>query len=375
MPSATRLCQQIADKLRKAILDGEYVPGMTLPTLDALAGHFRASNKTVQKAIHALRKEGLVAPVRGKGIFVRTPPRAGKRSRRIGLVFAGGSDYLKTRPYPGLIVQELRKGLSRSRYSVVPIPLDEVEWVRVVEHVEQLGLAGIVLFEAESDRLVLDIRDLGLPIVSMDFDARRLGVPSVAFDNAFGVHQATKTLIELGHRHIVFVRPVYHHRAGGSPYLESVEEERISGYRIAMLDAELEPRVAEFPSTVDGFAEGMLGLFGRRPAPTALVCKGDFTAKLAAERALEMGFRIPEDLSIIGFGHGARLADGRKLATVRVDYRSMGRSAAKLMLEETASPTRAPERLILPAEVVVNQSISRPAGAGAVAEKGGGDAR
>ena len=49
MPDAARLYEQIADKLRKAILDGEYVPGMTLPTLDALAGHFRASNKTVQK--------------------------------------------------------------------------------------------------------------------------------------------------------------------------------------------------------------------------------------------------------------------------------------------------------------------------------------
>ena len=64
--------QQIRRQLRQRILDGQFEPGGTLPTIRSLAKSFNVSTKTVQKAIHALSQEGIIEAKRGTGLFIKT---------------------------------------------------------------------------------------------------------------------------------------------------------------------------------------------------------------------------------------------------------------------------------------------------------------
>ncbi|MFE0045757.1 GntR family transcriptional regulator [Streptomyces albireticuli] len=65
------LYQQVAAEIRKAITAGEFPPGAALPSESQLIARYGVSRPTVRNAIAALRAEGLVEVVHGKGSFVR----------------------------------------------------------------------------------------------------------------------------------------------------------------------------------------------------------------------------------------------------------------------------------------------------------------
>lgn len=62
---------QVAEALRVAIRQGTYEPGARLPTVTELAEQYGVAKMTVQRAVTALRDEGLVMSWQGRGTFVR----------------------------------------------------------------------------------------------------------------------------------------------------------------------------------------------------------------------------------------------------------------------------------------------------------------
>ncbi|MEN4397354.1 GntR family transcriptional regulator [Mycolicibacterium conceptionense] len=65
---------QVADAIRKAIMDGIYRPGQQLPTVIELTDHYKVSRLTVRDAFKVLSNEGLITSGRGSGTFVRKAP-------------------------------------------------------------------------------------------------------------------------------------------------------------------------------------------------------------------------------------------------------------------------------------------------------------
>lgn len=63
--------RQIADHLRSAIGDGQYLPGDRIPSIPSLSASYGVARQTVQRAIDQLRVEGLVLTRPGSGTFVR----------------------------------------------------------------------------------------------------------------------------------------------------------------------------------------------------------------------------------------------------------------------------------------------------------------
>ncbi|MEO3751756.1 GntR family transcriptional regulator [Streptomyces sp. B6B3] len=68
------LYRQVAAAIREAIAAGEYEPGSPLPSEAQLIARYEVSRPTVRNAISALRAEGLIEVIHGKGSFVRTAP-------------------------------------------------------------------------------------------------------------------------------------------------------------------------------------------------------------------------------------------------------------------------------------------------------------
>ncbi|WP_327224839.1 GntR family transcriptional regulator [Streptomyces platensis] len=68
------LYQQVAAEIRSGITAGEYKPGAPLPSESQLIDRYQVSRPTVRKAIAALRAEGLVEVIHGKGSYVRAVP-------------------------------------------------------------------------------------------------------------------------------------------------------------------------------------------------------------------------------------------------------------------------------------------------------------
>jgi GntR family transcriptional regulator len=68
------LYRQVAAAIRDSIASGEYPPGTLLPSETQLIERYRVSRPTVRNAVAALRAEGLIEVIHGKGSFVRGLP-------------------------------------------------------------------------------------------------------------------------------------------------------------------------------------------------------------------------------------------------------------------------------------------------------------
>lgn len=354
------LHDKVAAQIEVYIKESSFDYNSRLPSIESLAKTFSVSKAIMQKAVKILCGKGIIEARSGKGITVKTVLARPKKSKRVGLVILQPPAYVnKSKIYPGKVVDTVRHDLAKAGYKLEIFSLENVEALTIAETVRKARFDGLILLEVDNDYLVRELRGHQLPIVSMDYDAFRLGVSSVCFDNTTGTFDAVDHLIRVGHRHITFMLPnLTWQTPGTNPYLNKVQDERIIGYRLAMHHAGLVQRIFEY--TRWDTRSQLLEVFGPRPAPTALVFVDDIQAETIIRLAADMGFRIPEDISVAGFGDSGReYAPGRRLASVRVDMTGMGAAAARLLLDEMAVGERRLKRIILPVEFIPGDSIAQ----------------
>lgn len=180
-------------------------------------------------------------------------------------------------------------------------------------------------------------------------------VPAVGATNWQGGLDATRHLLDLGHRRIGMV-------AGPDRMLCS--RARVNGYRAALESAgvPLDPalvRVGEF-SHAAGYAEGRKLLRARR-RPTAIVAGDDLQALGVYEAARELGLRIPDDLSVVGFDD-LELAQwvGPPLTTVHQPLAEMAAAAARIVVDLARGRQPTATRIQLATRLVERGSTAAP---------------
>ncbi|MGW2938868.1 GntR family transcriptional regulator [Streptomyces sp. NPDC001156] len=70
---------QIRDVILQRIKDGTYPPGSKIPSIVAIATEFDVVNSTAQRAMEAVRAEGLTRSEKGMGTYVLTPKERSSR--------------------------------------------------------------------------------------------------------------------------------------------------------------------------------------------------------------------------------------------------------------------------------------------------------
>lgn len=270
-------------------------------------------------------------------------------------------------PYFADIFTGVQTAAAEAGYSVV---VSSSEGVREAEEAitdllvakEVDGLIINPLLDAQSDLSHLfDLKRRNVPFVLLE---RVHGLPAsrVDIDNVAASRAAVRHLIELGHRHIV-------HFAG--PEYSMHTDERCEGFREAFFDSRLvfhEDLITPVGSRLEnGFAKGMEYFRNWSPdddAPTAVTCYNDLLA-IGLLRALqELGLRVPEDISVVGFDDVSMCAYAPvPLTTVRVPSRDMGRQAVTVLARHMQDDAQhEPESVILQAELVVRASTGPPGG-------------
>ena len=295
------------------------------------------------------------------GLTVKAPPAQSGRKREIGLIIPGPVEYARRDPVSRPDRQVAAKALKKVDFALLPWPLASADPLVLADTVAERQWSGAVLLEIDFDPLILELREARVPLVALDYDASRLGVSSVVFDHLHGAFQTTKLLIASGHRRIAFIRPLVENPVVARRGFDWADSVRFEGYRLAMRDAGLDVLYREHQLGSGHAKPALQSLFGVRPAPSACVCVSDTSAQQIAHLLMEMGHRIPEDVSITGFGHSegssaSEFAPGRGLTSVRVDYTEMGATAARLLLEAIATPAHAVRREMLPAQLVERDS-------------------
>ena len=184
-----------------------------------------------------------------------------------------------------------------------------------------------------------------------------VNVPLVAIDNFRAAYDATRHVLDLGHRRVGFI---------GGPEDFSLSLDRLEGFRAAMAEAGCnvgaDHVVSGNFSLTCGFeaAEKLLGL---GHPPTAMICTSDELAMGAMNCAVSAGVSIPEDLSVVGFDDIEFAAySNPPLTTVRQPMADIGRHLMHMILTLLEGGSLSEPRVVLPHQLIVRDSTGRAPG-------------
>ncbi len=192
------------------------------------------------------------------------------------------------------------------------------------------------------------------PVVLVDERIPGMDLPAVVCDSRKGARAVAAYVLHQGHRHIAVI--------GGPPALWTAQQ-RLAGYREALAGGGLDPD--EVP-VFDGDYRQMSGrelaakALAADPRPTALLCANDMMAIGAMEHCREVGLRIPQDVSIVGFDDlpMSGLLNPR-LTTVYHPAQTMGFAAASALFD-ILDHGQAAATDLLPTSLRVRDSVCPP---------------
>ncbi|MBV7337861.1 LacI family transcriptional regulator [Chloroflexi bacterium TSY] len=273
-------------------------------------------------------------------------------------------------PFWGIFARYIEEAALGSGYQVL-LGNSERNPIREQGYAEELwghGVRGIILGSApEKFDHLSPLLDRGLNLIAFDRptqQADQYTIDSIGVDNVQGAYLAVNHLTTLGHRQIGLV----------SGSIRTVNRlDRLQGYRQALDEAQIEfnQRLIWQGASATDFGDSETMNMGRQGArellsgvnpPTALFTINDMVAFGAYAGARELGLRVPEDVSIVGFDDIAltEVVDP-PLTTIRQPVEEISRSAVEKLLARLRGNKDEPAShvALLPKLVVRSSTMKR----------------
>lgn len=201
------------------------------------------------------------------------------------------------------------------------------------------------------------------PTVFAGARPREEAANSVALDDVAVGFQATRHLINHGHRRIGMVT---------GPPAEDCTQDRSLGYRhcLEAESLELDPSlIVEGDWSATSGYQAFKHFAGMDRLPTAIFAQNDQMAVGILHGARDAGLLLPDELSVIGVDDIPLAAYfAPPLTTVRQDFAEIGRQAVRLLISAVEESDAEPEHLLLAGDMIVRRSTAAPATAGITAE-------
>lgn len=209
---------------------------------------------------------------------------------------------------------------------------------------------GLIALGKIESRYLRALRETGIPIVYLDYYDRHMEVPSVTTDNVYGTYMLMNHIVRMGHRKIAFV--------GDIEATPSILD-RYLGYMRGLIVNNI--NVPTDYLICDRDAEGSyIEMKLPEDMPTAFVCNCDHVALFLIENLKKMGYRVPEDVSVVGFDNSpfAEYADP-KLTTVEVDVDTMTETACDLLVSMIRGEKNIHGRKVISGKLIIRDSVKK----------------
>jgi LacI family transcriptional regulator len=258
-------------------------------------------------------------------------------------------------PVNGEVQLRIQRGIQREaeRFGY-PVQL---QWTHEVRRIVELGRSGAGMILVGPHDPVLappEAPQRAVPMVKVGMVAPLEPIDQVNSASNEATAAVGLMLVAYGHRDIVFLQ-------GNGGFRGRTE--RFRALRDAAADAAgIEVRELYFNED-GGFAAAFEALRRTGAAPTALVAGNDWIAVSVISDLMRMGLRVPDDISVVGYGdYAAATQTTPQLTTIRVPGEEMGAAALQLLLERIERRTagvRGIRRLTICPRIVERQSLRR----------------
>ena len=346
---------QLQTWLVEQIEQGVYAPGDKIPTEEEITQMTGLARATISQAIKNLHNDGYLTRKRGHGSFVteRDNP------KDMEMIIAVMVHDIRS-GYAPEFLRGIGDEADKNNYSILLCNHDDLH-VRAEYHsrkIIDLNPGGIIYIptvatDDKNIKIIETFLNKNFPLVIAD---RTLTVPtvdSVSTDNFEGAYQLTKHILELGHKNIAFFQNTQ----------SSSEKNRLAGYKKALSDygIDFNPDIVVTP--FERYVEKRCYEYARHFLKdyrkySALFADTDKSAVIFATVAKEMGIRIPQDLSIVGYGNMAcNYSSQLSITTIHQPVYEMGKQCLQFILSRIQGYDGEPRHVELESRLVKGNSV------------------
>lgn len=245
------------------------------------------------------------------------------------------------------IVELLQK---QNYYGILEVISDtDEENIIIPTTVTEKKVDGVIVLGQMSQQYVDSLLRYSMPTVFLDFYSSETEVETVLSDNFFGAYILTSYLIKNNHTKIGFV---------GSITATSSIQDRFLGYYKALLEKNI-------PLEKDWWIEdrdenGIMYSEFRIPKtmPTAFVCNCDETAYHFMNQLKANGYRIPEDISVVGYdNHIYSTISNPRMTTMDVNSYRMSAEAVDILIRKIRDKNYRSGRILVTGKLIERDSV------------------
>lgn len=327
--------RSVAAELRQRIERGEWQPGAVLPSIRSLARTLGVGKGIVGLAIEALKAQNFLAVNVHRRLVVKSRVSDGRVASGMILEVLSSSFRLSM---GSSYARELQAGIERGTGDLMaPLLIaHSSHWQDAVPtDLAELSLRGVVLVGHFTDDVLRFYERLNVPAVLVDHPGADWKMHAVAVDNVNAAADATRRLVALGHRRIVFVRRVSLLRRE----VETDSRERQEGVERALKEAGVRLKAsAVFNITPrDNAASSVFkAILESHPRFTAAVTADPGVAGSLIEAARVFGRNVPRELSVVTFQ--GLPSTPTNISGPWIDFYALGRYAVGLLKREKKDP-------------------------------------
>lgn len=254
-------------------------------------------------------------------------------------------------PHFAIMMSEIEHYARSKGYTSFLINTDEDEEreFEAIQTALNQSVDGVIICPAQRTTGNIEyLKERRIPFVLIGRHFSTLSTPYVVCNDELGGYQATKRLLDAGHRDILLM--------GGPSYISSAIE-RKAGYLRAHAEAGVEPRqelMVEVPVTAGGCAAALERLMKKKVRFSAIFAFSDIIAWKSWTYLRQCGLRVPEDVSIIGFDYiHSRLELPFQVTSISSHKRHMSTTAVDVLLAEMHAAEPQPDE-----QIVIDTTLS-----------------
>jgi LacI family transcriptional regulator len=279
---------------------------------------------------------------------------ASRSNRTLGLFATDLSDYFFAEAVVGANAEALEAGYFFILGSTKLRREDEPRYLHLLTERHIDGVLFVRAGSEDDHEHLCRLYDTGIPVVTTGYQEAAVDFTLVDVKNQQGSHTGVKYLTELGHSQIAMITGPQHVKSS---------HDRNEGYAQALREAGIipDPALLAFGdwTHASGYRAMHTILESRQPF-TALFAHNDRMAIGAISALAEVGRKVPDDVSVIGFDDIPEATyTNPPLTTIRQPLQEVGRTAARLLIQRVENPSIGPTQVLLDTELILRSSCTR----------------
>lgn len=305
------------------------------------------SPETRQRVLQAAEELGYVPNAAARALVRR-------KTHTVALVLIRETSHIASDAFLPSVIQGLINAIRPAGFRLFLEPVDNADEPDVyLNLVRGREIDGIILSGPRSDdQQITDLVDSGFPVVLLG-QLPSTNAHFVDVDNRATARMAVEHLIKQGHRRIACVT--------NAPLMYTGATERLFGYLDALADHQLpnDETLVQYGNfdAESGMQAAHKLLTSTPEPPTAIFVASDVVAIGVMSMAHQLGFRVPEDIAVVGFDDipWARYLTP-PLTSARLPAAELGQKAGDTLLACISGGCRAQQKIILDTELIIRQS-------------------